>query len=135
MVHIAQGKRSDTLGFPHSRVSAPCKGKSFISIPNIECFCPFRASILWQSVTQGVASLALGCVLHWAFSPPLLKPKFEYCYSFICRLAMIKMRATARRASAAHTPHVRPRVCRSVLSVLTVDCSCVLAVWSRSASA
>ena len=29
MEHIAQGKRSDTLGFPHSRVSAPCKGKSF----------------------------------------------------------------------------------------------------------
>ena len=48
---------------------------------------------------------------------------------------MIKMRATARRASAAHTFHVRPRVRRSVLSVLTVDCSCVLAVWSRSASA
>ena len=29
MEHIAQGKRSDTLGLPHSRVSAPCKGKSF----------------------------------------------------------------------------------------------------------
>ena len=28
MEHIAQGKRSDTLGLPHSRVSAPCKGKS-----------------------------------------------------------------------------------------------------------
>ena len=27
--------------------------------------------------TQGVASLALGYVLHWAFSPPLLKPKLE----------------------------------------------------------
>ena len=26
---------------------------------------------------QGVASLALGYVLHWAFSPPLLNPKFE----------------------------------------------------------
>ena len=24
---------------------------------------------------QGVASLALGYVLHWAFSPPLLNPK------------------------------------------------------------
>ena len=29
MEHIAQGKRSDTLGHLHSRVSAPCKGKSF----------------------------------------------------------------------------------------------------------
>ena len=27
---------------------------------------------------QGVASLALGYVLHWAFSPPLLNPKFQY---------------------------------------------------------
>ena len=27
---------------------------------------------------QGVASLALGYVLHWAFSPPLLNPKLEY---------------------------------------------------------
>ena len=29
MEHLAQGKRSDTLGHLHSRVSAPCKGKSF----------------------------------------------------------------------------------------------------------
>ena len=28
--------------------------------------------------TQGVASLALGYVLHWAFSPPLQNPKLEY---------------------------------------------------------
>ncbi|WP_337623757.1 hypothetical protein, partial [Prevotellamassilia timonensis] len=27
--------------------------------------------------TQGAASLALGYVLHWAFSPSLLNPKFE----------------------------------------------------------
>ena len=27
--------------------------------------------------TQGVASLALGWVLHWAFSPRLLNPKPE----------------------------------------------------------
>ena len=27
--------------------------------------------------TQGVASLALGYVLHWAFSPPLLNSKLE----------------------------------------------------------
>ena len=26
---------------------------------------------------QGVASLALGYVLYWAFSPPLLNPKIE----------------------------------------------------------
>ena len=28
--------------------------------------------------TQGVASLALGYVLHWAFSPSLLNPNFSY---------------------------------------------------------
>ena len=28
--------------------------------------------------TQGVASLALGWVLHWAFSPHLLNPKVKY---------------------------------------------------------
>ena len=27
---------------------------------------------------QGAASLALGYVLHWAFSPPLLNPKPEH---------------------------------------------------------
>ena len=26
---------------------------------------------------QGVASLALGYVFHWAFSPPLLNPKLQ----------------------------------------------------------
>ncbi|MFU2373993.1 MAG: cyclomaltodextrinase N-terminal domain-containing protein, partial [Bacteroidales bacterium] len=29
---------------------------------------------------QGVASLALGYVLHWAFSPPLLNPKLEFLF-------------------------------------------------------
>ncbi len=30
-----------------------------------------------RALTQGVASLALGYVLHWAFSPPLLNPKLK----------------------------------------------------------
>ena len=38
---------------------------------------PYRARRLYYAVTQGVASLALGYVLHWAFSPPLLNPKLE----------------------------------------------------------
>ena len=29
---------------------------------------------------QGVASLALGYVLHWAFSPSLLNPKLQLAY-------------------------------------------------------
>ncbi len=30
--------------------------------------------------TQGAASLALGYVLHWAFSPPLLNQELEVSY-------------------------------------------------------
>ena len=33
--------------------------------------------------TQGAASLALGYVFHWAFSPSLLNPKLQYI-TFVC---------------------------------------------------
>ena len=36
-----------------------------------------RINIICCGITQGVASLALGYVHHWAFSPPLLNPKLE----------------------------------------------------------
>ena len=36
-----------------------------------------RVNIICCGITQGVASLALGYVLHWAFSPSLLNPKLE----------------------------------------------------------
>ena len=102
MEHIAQGKRSDTLGFPHSRVSAPCKGKSFNPLCCYSCLIADLAVLKWNTVciffqylrhvlkllplqgataptrdTQGVASLALGYVFHWAFSPPLLNLELE----------------------------------------------------------
>ena len=102
MEHIAQGKRSDTLGFPRSRVSAPCKGKSFNPLCYYPCLISDLAVLKRNNVciffqylryvlrllplqgatapthdTQGVASLALGYVLHWAFSPRLLNPKLE----------------------------------------------------------
>ena len=102
MEHIAQGKRSDTLGVPHSRVSAPCKGKSFNPLCRYFYLIADLAALKWNTVcifcsilapclkafaltgrdcptrdTQGVASLALGYVLHWAFSPPLLNPKLQ----------------------------------------------------------
>ena len=38
---------------------------------------PFQGATATTRDTQGVASLALGYVLHWAFSPPLLNPKLE----------------------------------------------------------
>ena len=101
MEHIAQGKRSDTLGHPHSRVSAPCKGKSvnplccyfyliadlavlkwnvvciFVQhLPHVLKLLPFQGATAPTRDTQGVASLALGYGLHWAFSLHLLNPKF-----------------------------------------------------------
>ena len=36
---------------------------------------PFQGATAPTRDTQGVASLALGYVLHWAFSPSLLNPK------------------------------------------------------------
>ena len=102
MEPIAQGKRSDTLGLPHSRVYAPCKGKSFnplccysylttdlavlkwnivcISyshLPHVLKLLPLQGATAPTRDTQGAASLALDYVLHWAFSPPLLNPKLE----------------------------------------------------------
>ena len=38
---------------------------------------PLQGATAPMRDTQGVASLALGYVLHWAFSPPLLNPKLE----------------------------------------------------------
>ena len=33
--------------------------------------------------TQGVATLALGYVLHWAFSPSLLNPKLQLSLQYV----------------------------------------------------
>ena len=38
---------------------------------------PFQGATVPTRDTQGVASLALGWVLHWAFSPHLLNPKVK----------------------------------------------------------
>ena len=50
MEHIAQGKRSDTLGFPHSRVSAPCKGRSFNPLCCYSCLIADLAVLKWNIV-------------------------------------------------------------------------------------
>lgn len=39
---------------------------------------PFQGATAPTRDTQGVASLDLGSVLHWAFSPHLLNPKLEF---------------------------------------------------------
>ena len=102
MEHPAQGKRSDTLGFTYCRASAPCKGKSFNPLccysyliadlavlkwnivcvfvqhlPHVLRLLPLQGATAPTRDTQGAASLALGYVLHWAFSPPLLNPRVE----------------------------------------------------------
>ena len=54
---------------------------------------PFQGVTNERALTQGVASLALGYVHHWAFSPSLLNPKlqlvimlFHFCHSFYSNL-------------------------------------------------
>ena len=47
---------------------------------------------------QGVASLALGYVLHWAFSPPLLNPKLELIIYNDYKILYNDMRSAVRRA-------------------------------------
>ena len=44
---------------------------------------PFQGVTNERALTQGVASLALGYALHWAFSPPLLNPKLQKQHSFV----------------------------------------------------
>ena len=41
---------------------------------------PFQGVTNERALTQGVASLALGYVHHWAFSPPLLNTKLQLLY-------------------------------------------------------
>ena len=47
---------------------------------------------------QGVASLALGWVRHWAFSPPLLNPKLELIIYNDYKILYNNMRSAVRRA-------------------------------------
>ena len=67
MEHIAQGKRSDTLGLPHSRVSAPCKGKSF----NPLCYYSYLIadlSVLKWNIVCIFCSIPAPCLKAFALS-------------------------------------------------------------------
>ena len=46
--------------------------------------------------TQGVASLALGYVLHWAFSPPLLNPKLQLLILYLCQFIVERFAIDAK---------------------------------------
>ena len=130
MEHIAQGKRSDTLGFPHSRVSAPCKGKSFNPLCCYSCLIADLAVLKWNTVciffqylrhvlkllplqgataptrdTQGVASLALGYVFHWAFSPPLLNLELELMKRLMKRLTNRLMKKLTKKINGRLMRH------------------------------
>ena len=51
-------------------------------MPYLLRFCPYRASILWQPVTQGVASLALGYALVGLSARPRLNQKLLFVIVF-----------------------------------------------------
>ena len=44
---------------------------------------PFQGVTNERALTQGVASLALGYVHHWAFSPSLLNPRLQILISLL----------------------------------------------------
>ena len=67
MEHLAQGKRSDTLGFPHSRVSAPCKGKSFNPLCCYSCLIADLAVLKWNTVCIFCSILA-PCIKAFALT-------------------------------------------------------------------
>ena len=67
MEHIAQGKRSDTLGFPHSRVSAPCKGKSFNPLCYYSYLIADLAVLKWNIVCI-FCSIPAPCLKAFALS-------------------------------------------------------------------
>ena len=67
MEHIAQGKRSDTLGLPHSRVSAPCKGKSFNLLCRYSYLIADLAVLTWNIVCI-FCSTAAPCLKAFALT-------------------------------------------------------------------
>ena len=56
---LAQGKRSDTLGYEFAIALTPCKGKSILYRIKIRLL-PLQGVTNERALTQGVASLALG---------------------------------------------------------------------------
>ena len=56
---------------------------------------PFQGATAPTRGTQSVASLALGWVLLWAFSPPLLNPKLESDVCIFCSMIVRCLNAFA----------------------------------------
>ena len=67
---------------------------------------PFQGVTNERALTQGVASLALGYVHHWAFSPSLLNPKLQLLsFPFKMNLGAELLRFVARSAAKVLMPH------------------------------
>ena len=80
-VYLVKNRAGFFLDFEHPTF------QGVITFRHVNPGCRFACPGLWaplglqpalaKSGTQGVASLALGYVLHWAFSPSLLNPELE----------------------------------------------------------
>ena len=60
---------------------------------------PFQGATAPTRGTQGVATLALGYVLHWAFSPSLLNPKTQGVASLALGMCSIEPLLTSSAAA------------------------------------
>ena len=66
---------------------------------------PFQGATAPTRGTQGVAALALGYVLHWAFSPPLLKLELVYIIMFkMSRYTLVHSFAHRHRFHRSRSP-------------------------------
>ena len=81
---------------------------------------------------QGVASLALGYVFHWAFSPPLLNPKLELqialCVFFLGGEAEVAFLSQVRSLPVIFTRTISARlVCTCMVRAVVVITLCIFA--------
>ena len=89
---------------------------------------PFQGATVPTRDTQGVASLALGWVFHWAFSPHFLNPKVEL---YICVRAIIYSNM-GKRGSVRVWPMCQGAVCAALTSSCAPLCkSTDLAFYSH----
>ena len=84
-----------------------------MTVPYLLRFCPYRASILWQPVTQGVASLALGYALVGLSARPRLNQKLLFVivfkvqsYIFIVNNLRFLAKGVRCKGISSQLPHI-----------------------------
>ena len=84
-----------------------------MTVPYLLRFCPYRASILWQPVTQGVASLALGYALIGLSARPRLNQKLQFVivlkvqsYIFIVNNLRFLAKGVRCKGISSKLPHI-----------------------------